>query len=269
MALSLEKPEQKLEREVLEWADAVYDEAEQELADSREIRLTSRLIDYINSQQWSSKARYGRSRPVVNRTFRQFIEMAGLLTDIEPDFRVEFHDEDAQFNQLQKLLNEMITLWDRMTDFQSELTQAVMWALITTGFAKVQWNPSMLAGVGDVQFLPLGPLNVMTVGSDDKLQESECVVARWPVTIERLHWTYGDLAKGVQADLDHSGPTTDRQRPAGMHDATWVRLNKPLQNLLGKKAPTQKASRYPKAMLRQFWFRDRAKNETSKTVTIG
>ncbi len=67
MADSTERPEAALEREVLAWADSVYDEAERELADSREIRLTSRLIDYISGQQWNAKSRYGRSRPTVNR----------------------------------------------------------------------------------------------------------------------------------------------------------------------------------------------------------
>jgi hypothetical protein len=115
MPETTERPQATLEQEVLAWADSVYDEAERELADSREIRLTSRLIDYICSQQWNAKSRYGRSRPTVNRLFRQFMEMAGLLTDIEPDFQVKFHNEDEQFDHLQNLLNEMITMWARVT----------------------------------------------------------------------------------------------------------------------------------------------------------
>src|ERR1039458_6843851 len=107
MADFKERPEKALEREVLAWADAVYEEGERELADSREIRLTSRLIDYISGQQWNAKSRFGRSRPTVNRLFRQFVEMAGLLTDIEPDFQVKFANEDEEFAKLQDLLNEM------------------------------------------------------------------------------------------------------------------------------------------------------------------
>ena len=265
----LETPEMRLEHEVLAWSDSVYDEAERELADSREIRLTSRLIDYISGQQWNAKSRYGRSRPTVNRLFRQFIEMAGLLTDIEPDFQVKFHQDDEEFVELQDLLNEMIVLWGRMTDFEMELTQTVMWALLHTGYSKVQWNPAMNNGMGDAEFMPLGPLNVMTIGAGNKLQDDECVIARWPVTLETLKRCYGNLADDVNPDLEVSEPTGEVARPGKMAQGTWVRLNPQLKKLLGKRQVDAKRSRYPKAMLKQFWFRDSAVLEGSTSQQIG
>ena len=45
MADTSERPEVKLEKDVLEWSEAVYDEWERELGDSREMKLTARLID--------------------------------------------------------------------------------------------------------------------------------------------------------------------------------------------------------------------------------
>jgi hypothetical protein len=267
---SSERPQATLEKEVLLWADSVYDEAEREQADSREIRLTSRLIDYISGQQWNAKSRYGRSRPTVNRLFRQFIEMAGLLTDIEPDFQVKFHNEDEQFYALQNLLNEMITMWARVTDFEMELTQAVMWALLHTGWAKIQWNPFMNNGMGSNEFMPLGPINVMTIGAGRNLQDDECVIARWPVTLEALIRTFGDVAVGVEPDLESSEPTGEVARPGKMSQASWVRLNPQLKKLLGKRNSSDaKRSRYPKAMLKQFWFKDSSKNETSVTKWVG
>ncbi len=269
MAETAERPEATLEREVLAWSDSVYDEAERELADSREIRLTSKLIDYISGQQWNAKSRYGRSRPTVNRLFRQFIEMAGLLTDIEPDFQVKFHNEDEQFLALQNLLNEMITMWAQVTDFEMELTQCVMWALLNTGFAKVQWNGRMNNELGSNEFMPLGPLNVMTIGAGNKLQDDECVIARWPVTLETLHRAFGKLADGVVADLESSEPTGEVSRPGKMSQASWVRLNPQLKKMLGKRQVDAKRSRYPKAMLKQFWFRDSSINEGSVTKPVG
>ena len=268
MADTIERPEVQLEREVLAWSDAVYDEAERELADSREIRLTSRLIDYISSQQWNAKSRYGRSRPTVNRIFRQFVEMAGLLTDIEPDFQVKFHNEDEQFTALQGLLNEMITMWARVTDFEMELTQTVMWALLHTGFAKIQWNGAMNNGLGSNEFMPLGPLNVMTIGAGQKLQDDECVIARWPVTVESLVRTFGEVAMGVIPDLETSEPTGEVSRPGKMSQASWVRLNPQLKKLLGKRQLDGKRSRYPKAMLKQFWFKDSTIHKGT-AVTVG
>ena len=269
MATTLERPEVRFEEEVLSWANSVYDEAERELADSREIRLTSKLIDYISGQQWNVKSRYGRSRPTVNRIFRQFIEMSSLLTDIEPDFKVKFFNPDDEFNQLEKLLNTQIDLWARMTDFESQLTESVMWALLNTGYAKIQWNPAMNGGMGDVQYIPLGPLHVMSIGTGGNLQDAECVIARWPVTIEALFRTCGDIARGVRPDLEAGDSRGEMMRPGKIAPSSWVRLNPQLKKLMGKPMPQQQRSRYPKAMLRQFWFKDASVNETGKSITVG
>lgn len=260
----------QLEKEVLEWADSVYDEAEKELNDSREIRLTSKLIDYISSQQWSAKARFGRSRPVVNRTFRHFVEMAGLLTDIEPDFKVNFGNEDEEFTKLAELLNEMMGIWARATDFEMDLSQVVMWALVHTGYAKIQWNSALNGGMGDNEFLDLGPMNVMTIGAGKKLQEDECVIARWPVTMESLFRSYGDLAKDVIPDLESGQPQTDISRPGKMSAQKWATLPPVLKKMMGVKSVNQaKRSRYPRTMLKQFWFKDSAVNESNTTVLVG
>ena len=267
-----ERPEVQLEQEVLEWADSVYDEAERELNQSREIRLCARLIDYINGQQWTAKARFGRSRPVINRVFRHFIEMAGLLTDIEPDFKVKFLNEDEAFSKLQDVLNELHVLWARMSDFEGDLTQVVMWALAgCTGWAKIQWNGNMFNGMGDNQFIELGPMNVMTIGAGRAVQDDECVISRWPVTIESLYRTYGDIAKGVYPDLDaEEGMGGDMLRPGNMAPHVWNRLPPTLRKIMGVKAPQlSQRSRYPKAMLKQFWFNDAKINETSRTVRVG
>ena len=246
------------EQEVLEWADAVYDEAERELADSREIKLTSRLIDYITGQQWTAKARFGRSRPTVNRLFRQFIEMAGLLTDIEPDFKIKFlTTKKRSIDKLEDLLNEMIGLWARMTDFESELTQSVMWALLHTGYAKVQWNPAMNNGMGDCEFMPLGPMNVMTIGAGKRIQDDECVIARWPVYSRKPVRTFGDLALGVEPDLD-MGDCRFRHTEAWPNFAVVLGADAAnVKRMMGIKPPSQaKRSRYPRTMLKQFWFKD-------------
>lgn len=270
MAEPQTRPEDTLEQGVLEWSNAVYEEAERELADSREVRLTSRLIDYITSQQWSAKARFGRSRPIVNRLFRQFIEMAGLLTDIEPDFKVRFLNEEAEYNDLQELLNEMVGLWARMTDFESELTQTVMWALLHTGYAKVQWNSALNNGMGDCEYIPLGPLQVMTIGSGSRLQNDECVIARWPVTVESLYRVFGEIVHGIVPDLDTGDAGGDVSRPGRISQASWTRLNPQLRRMMGVKQPNQaRRSRYPRAMLKQFWFRDSSKNEGSKSIQVG
>jgi len=263
-------PAQQLELEVIEWADAVYSEWERDLADSRELRVTGKLIEYLSGQQWNNKSRFGRSRPTVNRLTRQFIEQCSLLTDIEPDFQVKFLTEEEEAQTLQNLLNEIIGLWARMTDFEMELTQSVMWALLHTGYAKVQWNQAMNGGLGDVEFMPLGPLEVGTIGAGRKLQDDECVIARWPVTLESLFRCYGDLAEGVLPDLETSDPIGgDLMRPPRMSQASWIRLPPPLKKMMGKRSPNAPRSRYPKAMLKQFWFKDGSVYDGKETIMVG
>lgn len=266
----LTTPAQRLEEEVLDWANPVYDEWERDLADSRETRITGKLIEYLSGQQWNAKSRFGRSRPTVNRLMRIFVEQCSLLTDIEPDFQVNFLSDDEAATKLQELLNEVIGLWARMTDFEMELTQAVMWSLLHTGYAKVQWNGAMNGGMGDVEFMPLGPLECGTLGAGKKIQDDECVIARWPVTIESLFRCYGELAKGVRADLESNDPIGgDLMRPPRMSQASWIRLPPALKKMLGKRGPNQPRSRYPKAMLKQFWFKDASIWEGKETIRVG
>ncbi len=263
-------PAQQLELEVIEWANAVYSEWERDLADSRELRVTGKLIEYLSGQQWNNKSRFGRSRPTVNRLTRQFIEQCSLLTDIEPDFQVKFLTEEEEAQTLQNLLNEIIGLWARMTDFEMELTQSVMWALLHTGYAKVQWNQAMNGGLGDVEFLPLGPLEVGSIGGGRKFQDEECVIARWPVTLESLYRCYGEMAKGVLPDLETSDPLGgDLMRPPRMSQASWIRLPPALKKMMGKRSPNAPRSRYPKAMLKQFWFKDSSIHTGNESVTVG
>lgn len=270
MAEITQAPSLSLERDIISWCDSVYDEAERELNDSREIRLTSRLIDYISGQQWTAKARFGRSRPTVNRIFRHFVEMAGLLTDLEPDFQVKFLHEGEDYDKLTDLLNEMIGLWARMTDFEMELTMSVMWALVCTGWMKAQWDPTMNNGMGDCRVIPLGPLHVMTIGAGDKVQDDECVIARWPVTVESLFRTFGPIAREVNPDVDTGSGGTDYARPGKLSQASWARLNPQLRRLMGVRQVNQaRQTRYPRVMLKQFWFKDASLNETSMTQQIG
>lgn len=262
-----------LEKDILDWSRDVYDEAEKELADTREVRLAAKLIDYISGQQWSSKARFGRSRPTVNRIFRHFIEMAGLLTDIEPDFSVKFPSEDDTFSQMQELLNEMVPMWARNNDFESDLTQVVMWALLHTGWAKVYWDHTLNAGLGDNKFQDLGPLNVMTIGAGRKVQDDEVVICRYPVTLQSLYRTYPkELVDRVNPDLDSSsdGAGVDVMRPAKISEGKWAILPPTLKKMLGIKRVNQsRQTRFPKVMLKQFWYKDDKINEGSTTIPVG
>lgn len=263
-----ERPEKKLEQDVIEWTESVYSEAEQELTSTHEVKLTGKLIDYIHGRQWSPQARFGRSRPVNNRLFRQFIEMVGLLTDIEPDFQVKFYNGHEGFSELEKLLNEMITIWANMSDFEMELSQTVMYGLIHTGFGKVQWNNTLNNGEGDNEFIPISPINLMSVGSQSKMSQGEVTIYRVPVTMAYLKRKYGAIADGVRPDSALSSMPAQMMRPAKMPNAQWSKLPPTLQRMLGQRTDAL-STKYPVALLKEFWMRDDSVWDGAESIRVG
>ena len=264
-----ETPAQRLEGDVIEWTESVYSEAEYEQSNSAEMKLTGKLIDYIHGRQWSPQARFGRARPVINRLFRNFIEMTGLLTDIEPDFKIKFHQGSSKaFDSLEKLLNEMVIDWSIMSDFESELSQTIMYGILHTGFAKLQWNPKLNYGAGDNEFLPLSPINLMMVGASQKLQDAETVIYRQPVTMAYLKRKYGTLADYVKPDSGLTGAPAEMMRPAKIPAAQWAKLNPTLRRMMGQKTENP-STQYPMVMLKEFWVKDDSIWDGSTSLEVG
>lgn len=264
-----ETPAQRLEADVIEWTESVYAEAEYEQSQSAEMKLTGKLIDYIHGRQWSPQARFGRSRPVINRLFRQFIEMTGLLTDIEPDFKIKFYQGNStEFVNLENLLNEMIVDWAIMSDFESELSQTIMYGILHTGYAKLQWNPKARFGAGDNEFMPISPLNIMLVGASSKLQEAEAVIYRTPVTMAYLKRKYGAIANSVKPDSGLTGMPADMMRPAKIPSAQWAKLNPTLRRMLGQRSEAP-STKYPMSLLKEYWVKDDSTWDGKESIQIG
>lgn len=268
MASLGERPEIKFEQEVLAWTDDVYEEADRELAESHDFKLVSKCIDFIEGKQWQAKARFGRSRPVSNRIFRQFIEMVGLLTDIEPDFKVKFYDSLDGFSEIEKLMNTMITAWAGDSDFEMRLSQAVMYGLIHTGPAKVQWNPALNGGLGDAEFKYLSPLHYMEIGTDSDTQDAEVCISRQIVTQQYLIRKYGDVAKAARPDMAISELPGRDMRPSRLGRESWQRLSPQLRKLMGNRQGGQ-MSKYPRMVLKEFWMKDDTKLAGSTSVQVG
>jgi hypothetical protein len=267
-----ERPEVRLEQEVLEWANAVYEEACTDQEASPESKQVQRIIDFIEGKQWNSKARYGRSRPVANRVVRQFIEMASLLTDIEPDIQIHFTDQIENYSQIEELMNRMLTDWAKMSDFEQELLQIVCYGLITQGPAKVQWNPYLRSGLGDVEVQALSPLDFMQIGASGKLHpDAEVCISRRVVTKPWLVRRFGDVAIGVESDADTEMSAVPT-KPAGMSSRRWMSLSPLMRNIHSKLAANAQSgtkSRYPKVIYKEFWFKDDSIWDGSESIIIG
>jgi len=267
-----ERPEVKLEAEVLDWANSVYEEADSELMSSPESKQVQRVIDFLEGKQWASTARHGRSRPVANRVVRQFVEMASMLTDIQPDVRVKFTDADENYSEVESLMNRMLTDWTYMSDFEQELVQVVMYGLISYGPVKVQWNPYLRNGMGSNDFQPLSPLDFLQIGASGRLQaEAEVCIVRRVVTKPWLVRRFGEVAYGVQPDIESEMSATP-QRPNAVSSRRWAKLSPLMRNIhsklanSGAGAPTTK---FPKVIYKEFWFKDDSIWDGSESIIIG
>src|SRR5579872_4525374 len=71
----LPNPFQRLEGDVIAWADRAYSQAREKAATSPVTSLIPRIIQYLSGSQWPARpTAYGNSRPVTNRMFRQYWE---------------------------------------------------------------------------------------------------------------------------------------------------------------------------------------------------
>jgi len=262
------RPPLQLEKDVLEWCDAASQEAEADLAESHETKLASKLIDYIHGKQWSAKARYGRSRPVVNRMFRQFVEMVGLLTDLELDFTVKFFSEIDGFSPLQQFFNKLILDWVFDTEFETTLQMIVMWGLIHTGPSKVQWNPLLNNGMGDVEVQDLSPAEFMMLGTARDPDEAEVCIVRRPVNLAWLKRRYGTIAEGIKADRSLTDMPGQLTRPAKLSKGTWHSLPNSVKRMIGVKGETVEST-VPQVMLEEFWLRDDAVWQGKESIIVG
>jgi hypothetical protein len=270
--LAEQRPEYQLETEVLNWAEAVDQEMCAEEAATPELKNFERIIDFLEGKQWSAKARYGRSRPVVNRLVRQFIEMVAFLTDIQPDIQVHFTDAIEGYSEIEDLMNRMLVDWAYMQDFEIELAMVVMYGLILQAPVKVQWNPFLRGGMGDAQVLALSPLDFAQIGSTGSLKEgAEVCRMRQVVTKPWLVRRFGDVAMGVQPDAETELSST-AMRPNTISSKRWQRLSPLMRNMASKLAHSNSrdsSSRYPKCVYKEFWFKDDSVWDGSESIVVG
>src|SRR5208337_3178442 len=87
----------RLEKDICEWTDKLFETATTDREREKEVKETLRLLDYLEGRQWSNTARRSRNRPVLNKLSRHFWDGVGLLTDLAIDFQVRMWDKLNDF----------------------------------------------------------------------------------------------------------------------------------------------------------------------------
>ena len=261
----------QIEREVIEYTDRLYELATQDRDRDREIRETMKTIDFLDGKQWDAGARVGRNRPVINKMRRHYIENVGLLTDLAIDFSVKMFDRMNEFNDLEAILNQLATMWARQNQFEDRMYDVILYGLLHTGPAKIQWNSSLHNNMGDVDLVPIAPWQWSTLGAGTNPQDAECILYFPVVTKDHLIRRFGDVAKRVECDMEYGGALGGGfNRPAHISKDAWARYAPALRASLGvKQSLAASDSLYPMVTCKEFWLRDPAKNETSSTRLVG
>jgi hypothetical protein len=271
VALSATKA-RELEQEVVEYCSQLYDQATEDRDYQREVRETFRTIEYLEGNQWGAKARYARHRPVLNVTRRHFWESVGLLTDLSLDFQVKLFDKLNSYSAFEKMLNQLAVRWAQANQYEDRQYDVVLYGLLHTGPAKIQWNSRLNGGLGDVQMVPVAPWQWACLGAGTDPQDSECVLYYPVVTRDEIARRFGkQLAERVDYDLEYSGQLGGQfQRPAKISSDAWNRMGNAMRTSLGvRQSRGANDSIYPMTALKEFWLRDASVNESSETVTVG
>jgi hypothetical protein len=261
-----------LERDIVAWTDKLYTTATEDRDFTREVRETTRIIDYLSGKQWGAKQRQSRSRPVLNKVRRHFWENVGLLTDLALDFQVKLFDKLNDFSEFEKILNELCVHWAQMNQFEDRQYDVTLYGLLHTGPSKIQWNSTLHGGMGDVQLVPVAPWQWGTLGAGTNPQDAECIMYFPIVTKEHLIRRFGETARRVECDSEYSPGALQGgyKRPAHVPKETWSRMNNALRTMMGiKQNLAADDTPYPMVMQKEFWINDDNVNERSQTVCVG
>jgi hypothetical protein len=261
-----------LESEIVQWTDKLFDTATQDREYERHVRETFRVLDSLDGKMWPSQARRGRNRSVLPKTERLFWDGVGLLTDLAIDFQVRLWNREGDFNDMEKMLNDLVLHWVMQSSYPEKQYDVILYGLLNTGPAKIQWNSELAGGMGDVDMVPIAPWQWATLGAGNNPQDAECIIYFPVVTKEHLIRKFGPTARRVQCDSDYSAGALQGQfhRPKGFSKSQWANMAQTLKISLGIKADTSADdSPYPMALKKEFWMNDDSTNDGSSTVTVG
>lgn len=267
-------PWDRLESEVVLWSQRALEQAHTQAAAAPYTRLIPRIIQYLSGSQWPARpTAYGNSRPVINRMARQYWELVSLLTDGKPEPQIKVWDTHDGFSATQQLLENLLEPWAMNPDYQDNFQDIIGAGLLAWGVGKIQWNPFLAGGLGDVELKNVNPLLFFKLGGSGPIEECECLIEQRSVTLAALIRRYGDVARTLKPDAGGAGAggsSLQPMRPSSVTAEQWSKFSPQMQSVLGVRGGIGSTDQlYPAVTESIFWLRDPAKNETSRSIWVG
>lgn len=248
------------------WLEAAYEEARFELSQNEEIKKVEKYIEYIAGKQWPSRRPSYRASPTNNRIWRLLWEMISLLTDIRPVFEIKAMKKE--YEEQAQMLNKVTRSWWLNSDADMSLAMIIIYAILTTGYGKLTWDEELRNGMGDMDLMPLGPKEVLTLKPRHTLQSAQAVIYK---SIRPLGWfkqKFGSAGHRVAADPGFSRYASEPGRPSHIPSMIFDGLSPQMKHVVGDPGKVSDSA-YPQALYREFWIKDWTYNTSSAPVSLG
>jgi hypothetical protein len=246
--------------------NSAYEEASYDSAQSDEVRGVTQAIDYICGKQWKGNRAAYKSRPIDNRIWRLFWESISLLTDIKPIITTTTAN-DAYKDQA-RILTNCTKSWWMNTCADLNLALVVTYGLLTTGYAKLEWNQEARHGMGEFNMLPLGPNDLLLLKPKNTMDSAQMVIYKSAMPLTWFAQKNSVVGKLVRPDPAYSTYEVPRKRPSHLPERLFDNLSEGMKSMIAGPAEHQNSS-CPMALYREFWFKDDTYNTSLQNVTMG
>src|SRR5437879_4364988 len=247
------------------WLEAAFEEAKFELGSHDEMAQIQKYVSYWIGKQWPRGRPSYRSAPVNNRIWRLVWELVALLTDIRPMFEIKALEENYKDHAI--MLNKVTKSWWFESDADMSLALIIIYAILTTGYAKLTWNDELRNGEGDFELLPLGPSDVLTLKARNTLESSQAVIYQSVMPLGWFKKKFPLRGHLVQPDPDFSRFASMPERPGHVPAMLYDQLSPAMKRIVGNPSRMQQST-YPEALYREFWIKDWSINTSNIPVKI-
>jgi hypothetical protein len=259
-------PEAPYDKQVKYWCNAAYEEATWENKQSDEVRQLVKGIDYLAGKQWPGQRPIWKSRPINNRIWRLFWELVATLTDVRPLFNIKALNPN--YTDQAELLNKVTKSWWMEADADLTLSLVIVYGLLCTGYAKLEWNPRARNGEGDFDFIALSPNEVFALKARNSLESAQAIIYAIPKPVNWFRQKFPIRGWKVRPDALLSRFTRPTSPPNHLPPGLWDMLSPGMKRVMAD-SPAIQDSVFPMAMYREFWFDDAQYNQSNRNVVMG
>lgn len=251
------------------WCEAAYEEAEGDQKNSEELRQVDRHVEYLSGLQWTTARPSYRAKPTNNRMQRLFWELVGLLTDIRPLIDIRSNERTDAMIQQEGILNDTTRAWWLNNNIDQKVAMCIVYALLTTAFAKLEWDPTANMGEGELNLIPLAPTAILPLKPSSDLQSSEAVIYTDTKACGWVRRKYPNRAAFVVPDMGLSQYSVESGHSGNVTPQLFSVLSPAYKRIMSKGQYKANLSAYPMCRYREFWLKDYSVNTSNRTIEMG